>query len=215
MKLRHLLNIGPAAAIFLLPLAGAAERLLHPAPWIGFLAACVIMLSQPPLDPKEMLSATAADRRSALMIYVAMIVPQLVAIFDYGYRSETPYPLTHPALITGTFLIFGGLFLLGSLVNPDARPLLYTDGACPGRAVGRHGGALSIHSASVMYRRPGSSFRHSRSSTSIWGVACIAVVTVPVYLYRIKVEESMLVQALGQAYADYRTRTRKLIPYLY
>ena len=36
-----------------------------------------------------------------------------------------------------------------------------------------------------------------------------------VYLYRIKVEERMLVQTLGVEYSQYRKRTRKLIPFVY
>jgi protein-S-isoprenylcysteine O-methyltransferase len=36
-----------------------------------------------------------------------------------------------------------------------------------------------------------------------------------VYLYRISVEEKMLVEVLGDAYVQYRRRTRKLIPFVY
>ena len=35
------------------------------------------------------------------------------------------------------------------------------------------------------------------------------------YAYRIRAEERMLVQALGQPYRDYQARTRRLIPFLY
>jgi len=36
-----------------------------------------------------------------------------------------------------------------------------------------------------------------------------------VYLYRISVEEAMLVKELGDEYVQYKRRTRKLIPFLY
>jgi len=36
-----------------------------------------------------------------------------------------------------------------------------------------------------------------------------------VYLYRISVEERMLVEELGDDYVQYRRRTRKLVPFLY
>jgi protein-S-isoprenylcysteine O-methyltransferase len=41
------------------------------------------------------------------------------------------------------------------------------------------------------------------------------VVFVAIYLYRISAEERMLLEALGDAYARYQRRTRKLIPFVY
>jgi len=41
------------------------------------------------------------------------------------------------------------------------------------------------------------------------------VVFVAVYLYRISVEEKMLVEALGDDYVQYQRRTSKLIPFVY
>ena len=41
------------------------------------------------------------------------------------------------------------------------------------------------------------------------------VVFVAVYLYRISVEEAMLVKELGDGYVQYKRRTRKLVPFLY
>jgi protein-S-isoprenylcysteine O-methyltransferase Ste14 len=41
------------------------------------------------------------------------------------------------------------------------------------------------------------------------------VMFVAIYLYRISVEERMLVEVLGAAYVQYQRRTRKLIPFVY
>jgi len=43
----------------------------------------------------------------------------------------------------------------------------------------------------------------------------IPAMFVSVYLYRIASEEAMLTKELGKSYAEYRRRTRKLIPFLY
>ena len=43
----------------------------------------------------------------------------------------------------------------------------------------------------------------------------LPVMFVAVYLYRISSEESMLARELGEDYAAYRKRTKKLIPFLY
>jgi protein-S-isoprenylcysteine O-methyltransferase len=48
--------------------------------------------------------------------------------------------------------------------------------------------------------------------------ASLLVISLPVmlaFLYRIKVEERALIQALGQRYLDYATRTNRLIPLVY
>ncbi len=38
---------------------------------------------------------------------------------------------------------------------------------------------------------------------------------VAAYLYRIRVEERMLIEALGDDYVEYRRRTYRLIPLIY
>lgn len=43
----------------------------------------------------------------------------------------------------------------------------------------------------------------------------LPVMFVVVYLYRISVEERMLVRELGDDYVQYRRRTRKLLPFIY
>ena len=53
-------------------------------------------------------------------------------------------------------------------------------------------------------------------STSNWmAPAVIAIMIIPAYLRRMTVEEAMLAQALGGAYAQYMKKTRRLIPYIY
>ena len=43
----------------------------------------------------------------------------------------------------------------------------------------------------------------------------LPVMFVVVYLYRISVEEKMLVKELREAYVQYQRKTRKLIPFIY
>ncbi len=45
--------------------------------------------------------------------------------------------------------------------------------------------------------------------------ALVALICVTAYLYRIRSEEAMLTADLGQAYLDYRQRTKRLIPYIF
>ncbi len=46
----------------------------------------------------------------------------------------------------------------------------------------------------------------------------LLVLFIPVtgaFLYRIRIEETVLVESLGQAYSEYSTRTKRLIPFIY
>lgn len=50
--------------------------------------------------------------------------------------------------------------------------------------------------------------------TSFYGVL-IMLMLVPLTLYRIRIEEKMLIEKFGDNYKDYMTRTKKLIPFIY
>ena len=52
-------------------------------------------------------------------------------------------------------------------------------------------------------------------TSNIVAATLFPLVFVAVYLYRISVEERMLVQTLGEEYSGYRRRTRRLIPFAY
>ena len=47
------------------------------------------------------------------------------------------------------------------------------------------------------------------------GLALIVLLPLAAYLYRMGIEERVLVEALGQPYRDYMSRTRRLIPFVY
>jgi protein-S-isoprenylcysteine O-methyltransferase len=46
-------------------------------------------------------------------------------------------------------------------------------------------------------------------------LAVLVIGTVPVFLWRIRIEEAALAQALGERYREYMRRTRRLIPAVY
>ena len=49
---------------------------------------------------------------------------------------------------------------------------------------------------------------------SLYGFT-IMLVPIPMLLYRIRIEEKVLVSRFGQEYLDYASKTKKLIPYIY
>ena len=50
--------------------------------------------------------------------------------------------------------------------------------------------------------------------SSIYGVLLIAVGTI-FLLFRIRIEEKMLIEAFGEDYEEYKRNTKRLIPYIY
>ncbi|MCW4002028.1 MAG: isoprenylcysteine carboxylmethyltransferase family protein [Candidatus Bathyarchaeota archaeon] len=50
--------------------------------------------------------------------------------------------------------------------------------------------------------------------SSIYGVLFIGIGTI-LLLFRIRIEEKMLVEAFGEDYKEYQRKTKKLIPYIY
>ena len=52
-------------------------------------------------------------------------------------------------------------------------------------------------------------------SCSVLVAVLLPLVSVAVYVYRISVEERMLVNELGGDYTQYQRKTRRLIPFVY
>ncbi len=50
--------------------------------------------------------------------------------------------------------------------------------------------------------------------SSLWGAVLMAI-SAPLFLIRIRVEEEMLINEFGDAYHDYRKRTKKFIRFIY
>jgi len=50
---------------------------------------------------------------------------------------------------------------------------------------------------------------------SRWHGFLIMLLLVPCFLYRIKIEENMLIEKFGSEYLDYMAHTKKLLPYIY
>ena len=93
-----LLNWVPPVVVVILPLLGAPSRLVHPGPWIALIAGEILLLSQPQIGPRTMVS-DRRDRFSALGIYAAQILAPLAATLDFGYRMEFRPAPTSPTVL--------------------------------------------------------------------------------------------------------------------
>ncbi|MBZ5640628.1 MAG: isoprenylcysteine carboxylmethyltransferase family protein [Acidobacteriia bacterium] len=158
--------------------------------------------------------ARRRDRLSHLGIVVATVVG-IVASTSFGFAGAGSLGgLTVPAQIAGLGLLAAGIafrftaiFQLGALHMPVVA-------IQPGHRVVdtglyRHIRHPSYLGACIGFLGFGLGLGNWLSGVSILGCVLVG------YLYRIHVEEEALLEALGEEYAGYRRRTRRLIPGVY
>lgn len=200
--------------LFALPLVGAPGRLAHPAPWIGIIAAYVILFSQPALTPREMVKATREDRLSALGIYLGMILPQVVAVIHYGYREAwTPLPFGWPVLL-GAACVAAGLTLRLTAIRTLGRFFTSTVMVQDGQRVVRSGPYRLLRHPSYTGAMLGAA-GVATALGSVWGLALVPLLAIPAYAHRIRSEEKAMVAGLGEEYRRYQKDSWRLVPYIY
>ena len=201
------------AIVYFVPLLAAPERIVHPGPWIGFGAALVTLVTQPPLGPRQLIRDDR-DRLSALGILAAAVVAQLVAMVEFVAHDPAASPTVSMLVGTGALLVSASLALrlcairalgrfFSSAVNVSQDHRLIDTG--PYRLV-RHPsyvGAL------------GTQLGVCAVLGSAWGAAAVLALLAPAYAYRIRVEERALGDQLGSVYADYAARTWRVVPFVY
>lgn len=208
------------SGIYIAPLAFAGSHLLDPAPWLGLVAAFVMLVSQPPVPTREWLDAEAPDRRSALLIFATMIGAQLTAVIEFGYGASAPqgpgfrWTMVDSRLLVGVVLVGTGLTLRLWAIRTLGRWFTATVRVATGQPVVCKG----------PYRR----LRHPSYTGALlvglgttcalggsWGSLLLLLGAVPAYLHRIRAEENALVASLGRDYEAYRGRTWRLVPLVY
>jgi protein-S-isoprenylcysteine O-methyltransferase len=200
--------------VFIAPLLIVPDRLLHPGPWIGLIAAMIILFTQPRLSPKDMVQATGADRRSALWIYVGMIVPQIAAILHYGYRDRMEPPPISTAVTAGLILVSFGLILRIWAIRTLGRFFTSTVRVQSDQIVVETGPYRLLRHPSYT----GALLIGIGVGIALWswiGLLLVAVLALPAYIHRVHAEESALGAGLGQPYLNYCQRTKRLVPFLY
>jgi protein-S-isoprenylcysteine O-methyltransferase len=202
MYRRFVSSAALAAALFVVPLLVHPARLAWPAPWLGFAAALAILLSQPPMRYSD-----PADRSSARGIMASMLAAQLVAVLDYGTHARADASwLAAGALVAlaGFALRLWAIRALGRFFTAEVRVVgdqtVVRDGPYAWLRHPSYTGALLVAAGQAV------------ALQSATGVLLVAVLCVPAYLYRIRVEEAALVDRLGAAYVDYRRTIPALLP---
>jgi len=197
----------------LLPLAlGRPERLLHPSPWVCFLAALIIYVTQPPLRLSDALSAKA-DGKSVLAIILAGLLVSIVPVMQFGFRVELrPAPLSS-WVVLGTLVVVGGTGLRVWAISVLGRYFTAVVAVQEAQTVVQHGPYRLVRHPSytgALLAALGGATVCESSAGALLSVGLL----LPVYLYRIAREELHLRAELGEGYAGYARRTQRLIPWL-
>jgi protein-S-isoprenylcysteine O-methyltransferase Ste14 len=166
------------------------------------------------LKPHRDTGPSSQDAGSKQLIYVAGLIAIIGAFSMAGDWPESMMtPRRLPLYVAGiACLIAGGLLRRHCFTMLGSR-FTYTVRATSGQAVVEQGAYKYVRHPSytaglLLYGGIGLALGNWKSlAVSIFPLALA-------YCYRIAVEERALVQTIGEPYADYMKRTRRLIPFV-
>lgn len=208
-------KLGPSlvtAALLLVICAFGPAGLEHPGPWLLAAAAVVVMLTQP--TPRAAEFVSSVDRLSALSILLAANLGVLAPALEYAFRREVwPAPAEWTVLVGGLLLASGVAFRVWAIQTLDTAFTAVVKTSADQRLIStgpyrwlRHpaytGIVVALVGAALVFE-------------SMWGAASVVLVMLPVYLYRIRIEERALVERFGDEYRQFAARRWALLPPLY
>lgn len=201
--------------IYILPLFPEPSKIIS-LPILALIAVAVILFgTQPPVTLGEGQNNEATDRSSIWLILISVCVIQLMIVLEWAYLLNHPTSLQWDVFtFLGLILLFGGTIFriwciqtLGKnftvAVKTQSTQQLIKVG--PYQII-RHPSYLGAYLAIV------------GSAVLLHAYCSIAVATIVMfltYVYRIKVEETALVNHFGNSYEQYQQETKKLIPFVY
>ncbi|MBK7857771.1 MAG: isoprenylcysteine carboxylmethyltransferase family protein [Archangiaceae bacterium] len=194
------------------PFVLAPERLRHPAPWLLLAVAAVIQLTLPRASAADL--GAAEDAGSARLILIVANLVVLVPVLDFVLRPAlSPPPLSGWTFVGAAALSAGavlrlwairvlGAFFTGVVHTSDGQSLIERGPYRLLRHPSYSGVLLGFIGEAVLFR-------------SALGLALTLGAMLPVYLYRIRVEERALGRRFAAEWPAYRRRTWALCPWVY
>jgi protein-S-isoprenylcysteine O-methyltransferase len=202
-----------ALAFYVLPAVPRPEALRHPQLWILVAVAVAISIFQPAYKPVDK-SAPPHDRHTASQIVWSVYLTQLVGIIEAIYfrypdsfRWDVVTTLSLVAMVAGLGLRIWAVLTLGRFFTwfitvYDDHQVIRSG---PFRFI-RHpayGGALILFVATLL-------FLHA------WvGAAFSFVFQLYAYLRRIRYEEALMIERMGEKYKTYVREVGALVPSLW
>ncbi len=154
------------------------------------------------------------DRRSLIVLWVVIVISIFVAIQMVWLVRGAALPAPGGFYIFGFILFLGGLILRWYSIGYLGRYFTVNVAIDPEHEVIDSGPYRHVRHPSYT----GALLAFIGFGFCLGNWLSILFLTVPVvaaFLWRIRIEESALLEALGQDYRDYMRRTKRLIPLVY
>lgn len=158
--------------------------------------------------------SSATDRGSFRMIWLVVNISVIAAMFAYVHLRVASFAPSEAAYWIGVVIFFGGLLLRWYSIYYLGRFFTVQ--------------IAVMHDHKIIDTGPYKHIRHPSylgALTAFFGlglclqnIATLLLLVVPpaaVFFYRIRLEEAALLSGLGEAYAGYMRRTKRLLPFLY
>jgi protein-S-isoprenylcysteine O-methyltransferase Ste14 len=211
MSSRYVSSFILATVVFVAPLALRPSMFVQPEPWLAFAFGLIILLSQPTPDRREMLDRDGADRGSALAIFAGMIAPLLAASIDFVIRGGGGRLAVS---MTGALIAVMGLALRLWAIRTLGRFFTSTVRVADDQRVitsGPYGLLRHPSYTGALMTALGTTFLLG----SPIGVVLLAVLAIPAYIHRMRVEEEAMAISLGESYREYMLESWRLVPGIY
>jgi protein-S-isoprenylcysteine O-methyltransferase Ste14 len=153
------------------------------------------------------------DKNTLLILWIVIIIAMFVSMV---IAMNSRFPIADDGLINylGLGIIIGGMTLRFMAVRQLGRYFTVDVSIRPDHQIMTQGLYKYVRHPSYS----GALISFIGYGISLNNYVSLAAVFLPVlisFLYRMRVEEKALVNQFGQAYADYKTTTKRLIPLLY
>lgn len=194
--------------LFIVPLTGHIELLIHPRVILSAVVIILLLSTQPQMKLNEVARDKRTDKGTTLLILLCSMLGHIGAITEWAY---------FPQLKLGWLPLFGVFLLLFGIVF-RITAIRSLDRAFSSTLQIKEGQNLITEGLYSKFRHP--------SYTGAWilmlgdallfqsyiGLGILGIGMFIVYLKRIKEEEEMLLLEFGEDYEQYMERTWKFLP---
>ncbi|MCY7421180.1 MAG: isoprenylcysteine carboxylmethyltransferase family protein [Chitinophagaceae bacterium] len=197
----------------IMPLAGEPALMLHFKTIFLVIAAASLWLSQPAFSTRDTKENKTSDRSSILIILIMSSSSVVFSVLEWAYFS-TDHSALNPIVYAGAILLIAGIairiysirtlgkhFTATAKINND-HELIKTG---PYQFV-RHPSYLGAFMAIIGMPL----FLNDR-----WAILFVILAMSLAYYIRINVEEKMLSAFFGENYTQYKSNTKRIIPYIW
>ena len=194
--------------LFLIPLLGRLELILHPYIILSATMIIILLITQPQIKFNEVVRDKQTDKGTILLIFLCIVSGHVGTIIEWAYLPQLK--MSWLPFIGIAFLISGLVFRIIAIKNldkafsstlqiKDKQKLITTGLYSKFRHPSYTGAWISMLGNAVLFQ-------------SIIGFIILGIGLFMVYMQRIQVEESMLLNEYGNEYERYAGRTWKFLP---